>query len=234
MIKKLLLVLSMVGMFMVGNVFAQDTSFTQYYDKDPQCFMTFIFCSGKRCVSTPDNEVWIVDSYGGGIGRNYYQEDGSLWKERSMKNQSILPYNPPTGCPPGWICPAVAVDVATDVAVQSVQTEVKVFVVYFGFDKYNLTHDSLVTLREAVEYASSGGFSAIKLESFCDFRGSDEYNIGLGQRRIDAVHGWLSQNISNVEYGFQNNGDRLSEVRELVNGRCIECWEDRRVEIFIE
>jgi outer membrane protein OmpA-like peptidoglycan-associated protein len=234
MIKKLLLVLSMIGLFMVGNVFAGDTSFTPYYDKDPQCFMTFIFCSGNRCVSTPDNEVWIVDSYGGEVGRNYYQEDGSLWRERAMKNQNILPYNPPTGCPPGWICPPLIIETVEAVAAVA-PVDAKVFVVYFDFDKSNIRSDQISTLEEALVYAKEYGTGAI-LSAYCDFRGTVPYNDILGMKRVTSVENWFTSN--GVEASFietYNFGETASPERPLENGVfCKDCWTDRRVEIVIE
>lgn len=225
MIKKLFIALVM-SCFMVGSAFAfETTKFDDMYDKDPECFMTLDYYDLKSGGVT----VRVVQ--GGSdvkTGRTYFQEDGSLWDVDRSGNDVAVPCCTTGTVPPSWICPAVVV---VTPAIEAVSKEQKNFVVYFGFDKSDLTYDSLVVLRDAVEYAKSGGFSTITLAAYCDFRGTEEYNVGLGQRRLDSVHSWITSNISGVEFELTNNGESLSPVRDLVDGRCEGCWEDRRVDI---
>ena len=109
------------------------------------------------------------------------------------------------------------------------------FVVYFDFDKSNIRDDQVAVLQDALDYAKQGGVSEIKLASFCDFRGSVDYNTGLGSRRAEAVKAWFAENGLDTAYVVENNGKLKSLVHALLNGKfCKECWSDRRVEITVK
>lgn len=229
MIKKLFIALIM-SCFMVGSAYAIGTiNFDDMYDKDPLCFMTLDYYD----LDSPGTAMKVVQGdFTYKYGRSYYQEDGELWDSKSRTKDVVAPCCITGTVPPSWICPeAVAVVITPATAVYKEQ---KTFVVYFDFDKSNLTNESIAILNEAVTYAKDGGFSAIALASFCDFRGTEQYNIELGQRRLDSVYSWFDTNVEGFDFELTNYGESLSPVRDLVNGFCGECWTDRRVEIDIK
>jgi len=106
------------------------------------------------------------------------------------------------------------------------------FVVFFDFDMSNIRADQLATLEDALAYAKMYD-APIALDGFCDFRGSNEYNIALGDRRASAVKAWFVENgidpdrISTASYGELG-------VRDLVGRFCKECFKDRKVTIKIK
>lgn len=110
------------------------------------------------------------------------------------------------------------------------------FVVHFDFDKSNIKADQVQILKDAFAYAEKGGAATIKLTSFCDFRGGNEYNVGLGLRRANAVKAWFdNEGLEGIAYVVENNGKFKSLIRALTSvGFCKECWSDRRVEITVE
>lgn len=100
------------------------------------------------------------------------------------------------------------------------------FVVYFGFDKSNLTEAARETLDEVVQAVSDMGTQALSVVGHADTVGSVEYNQGLSERRADSVADYLEQRgiprgamtlagRSELEPAVQT-GD---EVREPLNRR---------------
>jgi peptidoglycan-associated lipoprotein len=65
--------------------------------------------------------------------------------------------------------------------------------VYFAYDSFEIEPDARATLRanaEAIKANNSWG--TITVEGHCDERGSEEYNLALGDRRSNAVKRYLS------------------------------------------
>ncbi len=64
--------------------------------------------------------------------------------------------------------------------------------VYFAYDRYDIRADEKPKLRanaDAILANSSGG--VITVEGHCDERGSEEYNLALGDRRASGVKRYL-------------------------------------------
>jgi peptidoglycan-associated lipoprotein len=71
--------------------------------------------------------------------------------------------------------------------------------VYFDFDKYDLRPDAIERLQVIGAYLSEHPSMRILAEGHFDEPGSSEYNIGLGERRANAVKQYL------VAYGISGN-----------------------------
>ena len=101
-------------------------------------------------------------------------------------------------------------------------------IVYFEFDSYELRPDDAdIAARHGIQLADNPGWS-VRLEGHADERGSREYNIGLGERRAQAVRrvlllqGAQPSQISTVSFG---------EERPVALGSNEEAWsQNRRVE----
>ena len=82
--------------------------------------------------------------------------------------------------------------------------------VYFAFNKYNIEnqYDSVLT-REA-EILKQYPSIHVRIEGNCDDRGTQEYNLALGERRARAAYEYLVQNGVNpsqlemISYGKEN------------------------------
>ena len=72
--------------------------------------------------------------------------------------------------------------------------------------------------------------ASVTIEGHCDERGSEEYNVALGERRADAVRRYLldlgvdGSQISVVSYG---------EARPAVNGTGETAWQLNRRAQFV-
>jgi OOP family OmpA-OmpF porin len=64
---------------------------------------------------------------------------------------------------------------------------VKTFIVFFDFDKSNLTAEAQSVVSEAVKTAKQNGFVKVMVTGHTDTVGSDQYNQALSERRADAV-----------------------------------------------
>ena len=101
-------------------------------------------------------------------------------------------------------------------------------VVYFEFEKFDLTPESRALLLAHAENMKGSSMS-VRLEGHADERGSREYNMALGEKRANAVRDFLAlQGVSagsleSVSYG---------EERPVATGHDDSSWsQNRRVEI---
>ncbi len=67
------------------------------------------------------------------------------------------------------------------------------FVVYFNFDKYDLTPDARRTVQDAAAAFRQSGSARISIDGYTDLAGSALYNLKLSKRRADTVHAYLVQ-----------------------------------------
>jgi peptidoglycan-associated lipoprotein len=79
--------------------------------------------------------------------------------------------------------------------------------VHFDFDKYNLRAEDREALnRHAKWFLDNQKYSAL-IEGHCDEKGTEEYNLALGERRAEAVKKYLNDlgvgadRIKTVSYG---------------------------------
>lgn len=64
-------------------------------------------------------------------------------------------------------------------------------VIYFGYDKSDLTADSRAVLDGKLPLLRANGNVRIRIAGHTDERGSDAYNVALGQRRAAAAKRYL-------------------------------------------
>ena len=80
-------------------------------------------------------------------------------------------------------------------------------IVYFDLDKYDIRSDFAQMLDAHANFLRSNPSYKVTVEGHADERGTPEYNIALGQRRADAVKGFLAGKgvdagkVSTVSYG---------------------------------
>jgi len=79
--------------------------------------------------------------------------------------------------------------------------------IYFGFDQYSLTEEARATLKKHADWLRANRGALMRIEGHCDERGTNEYNLALGQRRADAAKKYLvglgvdSKRMTTVSYG---------------------------------
>jgi peptidoglycan-associated lipoprotein len=102
--------------------------------------------------------------------------------------------------------------------------------VYFDFDDFRLRSDARSTLEQNGSWLKSNPDVKVEIQGSCDERGSEEYNLALGQKRADAARQYL------VDLGV--DGSRLStisfgEERPAVSGHDESAWAKNRRDDFV-
>src|SRR3954471_18926734 len=102
-------------------------------------------------------------------------------------------------------------------------------IVYFDFDKTEIRADSQSVVAAHAQYLAKNPGQKVRLEGHADERGSREYNIGLGERRGQAVRrALLLQGVAEVQLSTVSYG----EERPAVAGSDEQAYAlNRRVEI---
>lgn len=103
--------------------------------------------------------------------------------------------------------------------------------VYFDFDKYDLTAEAKAILSDNAKILMDNPDIRVRLEGNCDERGTNAYNMSLGDKRANAVKNFLIQygispkRLETVSYG---------EERPVCREHNEDCWwRNRRVDLII-
>ena len=101
--------------------------------------------------------------------------------------------------------------------------------IYFDYDKSAIRADANATLMRKVPYLNANPGMRIRIEGNADERGSDEYNLALGQRRAASAKKWL------VDHGIAaDRFDLVSygEERPVCTEHNEACWQQNRRDDF--
>lgn len=120
-------------------------------------------------------------------------------------------------------------EVFREVPGQGSEGPLSVLVIYFDFDQSDIRAEFNDVLAAHGGYLASNGGAQLRLEGHADEQGSREYNIGLGERRAQAVRRALllqgagATQLATISYG---------EERPAVFGSDEEAYSlNRRVEL---
>ena len=117
-------------------------------------------------------------------------------------------------------------------ALASAGEEVKSMVaamIHFDYDKSNVRPDDAGILDQKVAILQANPELRIRVGGHCDERGSDEYNLALGNRRAQAAKQYLvSHGIDASRIETQSWG----EERALVDGHDEGSWSQNRRDEF--
>ena len=103
--------------------------------------------------------------------------------------------------------------------------------VHFDFDRYEIRGSDAQILKENAAVLSKFPEVKIQIEGHCDARGTNEYNLALGERRANSTRQYLlslgvpAERISIISYG---------EERPLETVQSEEAWgKNRRADFII-
>lgn len=112
------------------------------------------------------------------------------------------------------------------------QPEIKLDSIYFDFDKSNIRGDAQEILKKNAEILKGAQGVRVRIEGNCDERGTNEYNMALGERRANSARDYLvnlgiDRNIlTTVSYG---------EEKPVCTEHNESCWsKNRRVDFVVE
>ena len=97
--------------------------------------------------------------------------------------------------------------------------------IYFDFDSSTLSDTSRQTLTRNFAVMKQNPQSRIRVAGHCDERGSDEYNLALGERRAQAAVRYLTtmglpaERLSFISYGKEKPADPGHDEAALAKNR---------------
>ncbi len=104
--------------------------------------------------------------------------------------------------------------------------------VHFEFDRSDLTPEAVAVLKKKASWLSYNPKTMVMIEGHCDERGTNEYNLALGERRAQSARDFLvnmgvaASRLSIITYG---------EERPLALGHDEEAWaQNRRAQFVIQ
>jgi peptidoglycan-associated lipoprotein len=128
---------------------------------------------------------------------------------------------------------AAAKQVVTDSAKQaksSDQLTAALDKVFFAFDSNALSDEARATLAKNAAFLKQNKSATVRIEGNCDERGSDEYNLALGEKRAQAARQYLitlgtaANRLSVISYGKEKPADQ---------GHSEEAWAKNRRDEFV-
>lgn len=131
------------------------------------------------------------------------------------------PVAPPTAAPTPPPAPAPPKEYRANDALKRI---------HFAFDKADIRPDDVKILDATVAYLKSNANQLVLIEGHCDERGTNEYNLALGERRAKAAMNYLVANgvaanrITTISYG---------EERPLCSEKNEGCWSRNRNDNFL-
>ena len=102
--------------------------------------------------------------------------------------------------------------------------------IYFGYDSFSLDGSAKAALKANADWLKSNSGRSVQVEGHCDERGTEEYNLALGERRAAAVKDHLvslgvpASQVSTISYG---------EERPAVQGGDESAWSKNRRASFV-
>ncbi len=102
--------------------------------------------------------------------------------------------------------------------------------VFFGFDSYSVSSTERAKLRAAADYLKGNPGDGLLIEGHCDWHGTADYNLALGDRRAKSVRDYLTtlgvsaSRIETLSKGSLDSTPGLSKS---------EARQDRRGELIV-
>jgi peptidoglycan-associated lipoprotein len=113
--------------------------------------------------------------------------------------------------------------------VQPVDTAAITGPIYFDFDKSTIRPDAAATLDRKIPWLQANPGMRIRIEGNADERGSDEYNLALGQRRAASAKRYLvERGIAADRFDLVSYG----EERPVCTEHNEACWQQNRRDDF--
>lgn len=104
--------------------------------------------------------------------------------------------------------------------------------IHFKFDKHDLDDDSRAILKKNASFLKANPMAKIEIQGHCDERGTNNYNIALGERRAQSTKMYLvSQGINESRIRTISYGEEKPFCFDRNEG----CWlENRRAHFMID
>ena len=83
-------------------------------------------------------------------------------------------------------------DSGADPGLRTAAEQISSGIVYFDFDKYDIKAEYRDMLRQKADLMKRYPQIRVRIEGHCDARGTQEYNLALGERRARAAYDYMA------------------------------------------
>jgi len=102
--------------------------------------------------------------------------------------------------------------------------------VYFDFDKSELSAAARASLQKNADWMRKWASTKVTVEGHADSRGTNEYNLALGERRASSIRDYLvTLNVTVSRVSVVSKGEEEPVCREETEA----CWAKNRRGHFI-
>jgi peptidoglycan-associated lipoprotein len=142
----------------------------------------------------------------------------------------IAPAPAPTPAPPVAVAPPPAPAPVPPAPPKEYMPNAALKDVYFDFDKSTIRPGDAQILDASAAYLKANPDQLVLIEGHCDERGTNEYNLALGERRAKAAMSYLAaqgiaaDRITVISYGKE---------RPVCAEKTAACWSQNRHDRFL-
>jgi len=173
----------------------------------------------------PQTVVKMTDQKG--EMNTYNSEDGNFMFNMARGHTYIL-----TGDKPGYTSTRASVStmdikrsdaddtVQVTIYLDTVRNSFSVSNIYYDYDKATLRPESVASLDSVVNFLKDNPSITVEIYSYTDSKGTEEYNIGLSQRRAQSVMDYLEKSsIDRARMTAKGFGDKNAAAPNAVDGK---------------
>ena len=103
--------------------------------------------------------------------------------------------------------------------------------VYFGFDQSSLSGEERLKVERVANFLMTNAASTVIVEGHCDWKGTTEYNLSLGERRASAVKQFLiAMGVQASRISVSSQGD----LNATENGGNSSMARDRKARFIVQ
>ncbi|MDB5702737.1 MAG: OmpA family protein [Sphingomonadales bacterium] len=165
-----------------------------------------------------ENKVDLIDANG--------RSERTRFRSHSLLASLVYNFGEPAAPPPPPPPPAPAPEPAPPPPPVAAVCTPGPYIVFFEWNKSDITAEAASILDNAVTAYGDCGQAQVMLAGYTDTSGTPKYNLGLSQRRADAVSAYISSKgvpagvITSKAFGETNLRVQTADgVRELQNRR---------------
>ncbi|GBD97113.1 MAG TPA: peptidoglycan-associated lipoprotein Pal [Nitrospirae bacterium] len=153
----------------------------------------------------------------------------SVKPEETVKEEAIKPEEMESEVVEEVVIPAE--EEITESAISAEEKAKSIFRdVMFDYDKYDIRPDARPVLDSVAAFLNENNEINIVIEGHCDARGTNEYNLALGEKRAKAAKNYLvSRGVSPTRIIVITYG----EEKQLCNEQNELCWQKNRRAHFV-
>lgn len=102
--------------------------------------------------------------------------------------------------------------------------------IHFDYDKYGIREEDKPVLQNIAKWLLKNTSAKLSIEGHCDERGTNEYNLALGDRRAKAARDYLiALGIASGRIEMLSYGEEMPFCKEQTE----ECWTKNRRDHFV-